>query len=162
MTNTLKTFLSVFVLLAFLAGCASQTTEEPEPEETTYEEPVTEPSMDEEVEEGPDLTGVATTFYFDFDQSILKPEARSALQIHAEALKASPRSIRLEGHADERGTREYNMALGERRANAVRDFLVLQGVDSYLIETVSYGEERPAAMGSNESAWEQNRRVELK
>ena len=70
--------------------------------------------------------------------------------------------LRLEGHADERGSREYNMALGERRANAVRDFLVLQGVDASIIETISYGEERPAETGSYESSWSANRRVELK
>lgn len=164
MTKTLKTFLSTIAILAFLAGCSSNTTvDEPTEPPETFEEPVedTGMSMDEPVDEGPDLTGVDTVFYFDFDQSILRPEARSALMIHAEALKSSPRSIRLEGHADERGSREYNMALGERRANAVRDFLVLQGVDSYLIETVSYGEERPAAIGSNEASWAENRRVEL-
>ncbi|GAA5315281.1 MAG: hypothetical protein AseanaTS_04860 [Candidatus Pelagadaptatus aseana] len=99
-----------------------------------------------------------TVFYFDFDQSVLKPEARAALTAHAAQLKASPRSVRLEGHADERGTREYNMALGERRAKAVRDFLVLQGVDSSNLETISYGEERLASSSSHEM----NRRVELK
>ena len=75
---------------------------------------------------------------------------------------ASPRSVRLEGHADERGTREYNMALGERRANAVKEFMVLQGVSGGLIEVISYGEERAASYGSNDSSWEMNRRVELK
>jgi len=158
MTNTLKTLIALFVVFGFLAGCASKTEKIETPEETVVEE-----TVDEVVEDtGPDLTGVATVFYFDYDKSILKSEARSALMIHADSLKASPRSIRLEGHADERGSREYNMALGERRANAVRDFLVLQGVDSYLIETISYGEERPLAVGSDESSWSQNRRVELK
>ena len=158
MTKTLKIFLSLFVVMAFLAGCQSNTqTEEPE---DTFVEPTPEP--EEPMESmGPDITGVDKVFYFDFDQSILKPAARSALVLHAEKLKASPQSVRLEGHPDESGSREYNMALGERRANAVRDFLVLQGVDSYLIETVSYGEERPAAIGSNESSWSLNRRVEL-
>ena len=70
--------------------------------------------------------------------------------------------MRLEGHTDERGTREYNMALGERRANAVRDYMVANGIASYRIESVSYGEERPVAYGSGESNWAQNRRVELK
>ena len=68
----------------------------------------------------------------------------------------------MEGHADERGSREYNIALGERRANAVRDFLVLQGVSASSLEVVSYGEERPLATGSDESSYAQNRRVELK
>lgn len=103
-----------------------------------------------------------TVFYFDFDQSMLKPESRAVLTAHAERLKADPRAIRLEGHGDERGTREYNMALGERRGIAVRDFLTLQGVDGSLIEVISYGEERPASMGSSDSAYAMNRRVEMK
>ena len=103
-----------------------------------------------------------SVFYFDFDQSLLEAEARAALLVQAECLAKYGDSIRLEGHADERGSREYNMALGERRANAVRDFLVLNGVDSLSIETVSYGEERPVEAGSSESSWSANRRVELK
>lgn len=103
-----------------------------------------------------------TVFYFDFDSSVLKPEAQAALDAHIALLRSNDRSIRLEGHTDERGTRDYNMALGERRANAVRDYMVVNGIASYRIETVSYGEEQPVAYGSNESAWSQNRRVELK
>lgn len=106
--------------------------------------------------------GVETVFYFDFDKSTLKSEALAALRQHAANLKARPVNIRLQGHGDERGTREYNMALGERRGNAVREFLVLQGVDGSMMEVVSYGEESPAAMGSDESSWSLNRRVELK
>ena len=159
MNNTFKNFLMLVAMMGLLAGCASTSTDEqeqdaqvtPEPVEEVVEEPMEEPEVE-----------VATTFYFGFDESTLRPDARAALTVHAERLLEEPRSIRLEGHADERGSREYNMALGERRANAVRDFLVLQGVDRSLIETVSYGEERPAVMGSYEGAWEQNRRVELK
>ena len=92
---------------------------------------------------------------------MLLPAARAALIAHSEYLRTSSKSVRLEGHGDERGTREYNMALGERRANAVRDFLVLQGVNSSSIETVSYGEERPAESGNEETSWSKNRRVEL-
>lgn len=159
MTNTLKSLFALFVVMGFLAGCASKSETVEETPDPVVEEDTTD-TMDTST--GPDLTGVATVFYFDFDKATLKADARSALMIHAESLKAKPRSIRLEGHADERGSREYNMALGERRANAVRDFLVLQGVDSYLIETISYGEERPASVGSDEGSWSQNRRVELK
>ncbi|MCV6606069.1 MAG: OmpA family protein [Porticoccaceae bacterium] len=108
------------------------------------------------------LAGVDTIFYFDFDKSVLKPEAREALLAHAEALRNNPRDIRLEGHADERGTREYNLALAERRANTVRDFLLLQGVNGANIEVVSYGEEKPAVFGSDEESMALNRRVELK
>ena len=105
--------------------------------------------------------GVATVFYFDFDKSTLKAEARAALNIHAQRLRNNPRPIRLEGHADERGPREYNIALGERRATAVKEFLVLQGVRGDLLEVISYGEERPAALGSDEGSWALNRRVEM-
>ncbi|SFR48202.1 peptidoglycan-associated lipoprotein [Marinobacter daqiaonensis] len=103
-----------------------------------------------------------TTFYFDFDTAEIKPEARDVLAAHARYLANNPDvNVRLEGHTDERGTKEYNLALGERRANAVQRFLVVNGADRSQIETVSYGEEKPAAMGSGESAWAQNRRVEL-
>jgi peptidoglycan-associated lipoprotein len=102
-----------------------------------------------------------TVFYFDFDSSVLRQDARAALNVHAEKLRNSPMYVRLEGHADERGTREYNMALGERRANAVKEFLVLQGVNGAYLEVISYGEERPAALGSDDSSWSLNRRVEL-
>ena len=103
-----------------------------------------------------------TVFYFDFDSSTLTAAAQAALDAHIALLKTNDRSVRLEGHTDERGTRDYNMALGERRANAVRDYMVVNGVASYRIETVSYGEERPVAYGSGEANWSQNRRVELK
>lgn len=108
------------------------------------------------------LMGVDTVFYFDFDKSLLKPEARAALMLHAEELKKNPRNVRLEGHADERGTREYNIALGERRAESVRGFLMQQGVDGRYLEVISYGEERPAVMSSTDEAMSLNRRVELK
>jgi len=101
-------------------------------------------------------------FYFEFDSSTLTPDAIAALNAHIAALQGSDSQVRLEGHTDERGTREYNMALGERRGNAVRDYMVANGIATYRIETVSFGEERPVAYGSGESNWSQNRRVELK
>ncbi|WP_439102341.1 peptidoglycan-associated lipoprotein Pal [Congregibacter sp.] len=103
-----------------------------------------------------------TVFYFEFDSATLTPAAQAAVDAHIALLKTNDRSVRLDGHTDERGTRDYNMALGERRANAVRDYMVVNGVASYRIETVSYGEEQPVAYGSGESSWSQNRRVELK
>jgi len=104
----------------------------------------------------------ATTFYFDFDQSSLQSSAVDSLQLHASYLSSnSDASVRLEGYADERGTREYNVALGERRGNAVMKFLVVNGVGANQIEVVSYGEENPLDAGHNESAWSANRRVEL-
>ncbi|MFC5698114.1 peptidoglycan-associated lipoprotein Pal [Pseudomonas sp. GCM10022186] len=103
-----------------------------------------------------------TTFYFEYDSSDLKPEAMRALDVHAKDLKANGNRVVLEGHTDERGTREYNMALGERRAKAVQRYLVLQGVSPAQLELVSYGEERPVATGNDEQSWAQNRRVELR
>jgi peptidoglycan-associated lipoprotein len=103
-----------------------------------------------------------TTFYFEYDSSDLKPEAMRALDAHAKVLKSTGVRVVLEGHADERGTREYNMALGERRAGSVQRYLSLQGVAPAQLELVSYGEERPVALGSSEQSWAQNRRVELR
>ncbi|HLV77529.1 MAG TPA: peptidoglycan-associated lipoprotein Pal [Marinobacter sp.] len=103
-----------------------------------------------------------TTFYFDFDTSEIKQETRDVLIAHARFLADNPRQkVRLEGHADERGTKEYNLALGERRANSVERFLIVNGASRGQIETVSYGEEKPAVRGATESAHAQNRRVEL-
>ena len=103
-----------------------------------------------------------TKFYFEFDKADLSQEDRDALVFHAEQLKANPNmKIRLEGHADERGTREYNLALGERRAQAVERYLQVQGVAAGQMETISYGEERPADTGTTEQAYSLNRRVEM-
>ena len=108
---------------------------------------------------GDDLTMV---IYFDFDQSELRAEYADVLQAHASNLAADPRaSIRLEGHADERGSREYNIGLGERRSQAVRRLLLIQGASPDQISTVSFGEERPAAFGSDEESYQLNRRVEI-
>lgn len=101
-------------------------------------------------------------FYFEFDSATLTRQAIAALDAHIAVLQRGDSNVRLEGHTDERGTREYNIALGERRANSVRDYMVANGIGSYRIESVSYGEERPVAYGSSESSWSQNRRVELK
>lgn len=102
---------------------------------------------------------VGDRVFFDFDKSNLKPEAQTVLQRQAAWLKSNP-SVRvtIEGHCDERGTREYNLALGERRANAVKDYLTALGIDRSRVKTISYGKERPVAMGSNAAAWAQNRR----
>lgn len=100
------------------------------------------------------------TIYFDFDRDTIKSEYESVVMAHARYLRANPDAqVVLHGHTDERGTREYNMALGERRANAVQRFLNIQGVSSSQMSVVSYGEERPAVNGQDESAYSQNRRV---
>jgi peptidoglycan-associated lipoprotein len=102
------------------------------------------------------------TIYFDFDSSEIKGEGTDIVAAHAKYLaKNGGMKIRLEGHTDERGSREYNIGLGERRAQAVRRALLLQGAAEGQLSTVSYGEERPAAAGSDEAAWAKNRRVEI-
>ena len=110
---------------------------------------------------GQQVADLGTVFYFEFDQSTLTAATRALLIAHAADLKTYPRNVRLEGHADERGTREYNMALGERRAMAVRDYLRSEGVTTP-IEVVSYGEEQPVSSGGFEAAWSLDRRVEIK
>ncbi|MEK9673475.1 MAG: peptidoglycan-associated lipoprotein Pal [Rhodospirillaceae bacterium] len=103
---------------------------------------------------------VGDRVFFQFDKFSIDPDQRESLNRQAAWLKKfNSVAITIEGHADERGTREYNLALGERRANTVKDYLVLQGIDAKRIKTVSYGEERPVALGSDESAWAQNRRA---
>jgi len=103
-----------------------------------------------------------TVFYFEFDRSDLSAEARAALVHHANYLKSNPSArYRLEGHADERGTREYNLALGERRAQAIERYLQVQGVSSNQLGTISYGEENPVDTRTTEAAYALNRRVEI-
>lgn len=113
-------------------------------------------------EEADSSTADALIIYFEYDKSEVSPQYADLLAAHARRLaRDSGQQLRLEGHADERGSREYNIGLGERRAQAVRRLLLIQGASSAQISTVSYGEERPAAYGSTESDYEKNRRVEL-
>ena len=101
--------------------------------------------------------------YFDFDSFVVKDEYRGVVEGHAKALQANrQRQVQIEGHTDERGGREYNLALGQKRAEAVQRALVLLGVGDKQLEAVSYGEERPADAGHDEAAWAKNRRAELK
>jgi peptidoglycan-associated lipoprotein len=101
----------------------------------------------------------AKSIYFDFDKSLIRAEYRSVLEEKAAFLKDNPDiSIRIEGNCDERGTNEYNLALGERRASSAAKFLISLGISPDRIETISYGEERPLALGHSEEAWAQNRR----
>jgi peptidoglycan-associated lipoprotein len=100
------------------------------------------------------------TIYFDFDKDTIRPEFESVLNAHADYLRNNPNTtVVLEGHGDERGTREYNLGLGERRAQSVESYLTVQGVSPSQLEIVSYGEERPAVQGHSEEAYAQNRRV---
>jgi len=105
------------------------------------------------------VVNVGDRVFYDFDKSDLRPEARATVEALAVWMANYPATtLALEGHADERGTREYNLALGERRANAIRDYLVALGIGPNRLSTISYGKERPAVLGSSEEAWAQNRR----
>lgn len=173
--------MAVMFATLLLAGCASTETEEMD---TGMEPDAQEPEMTMEApapaepEEptwrvsdrgnlvidlpGAPLEELEGVVYFDFDQAIVKRGFHEELDKHAQFLADNRnQNVRLEGHADERGTREYNLALGERRANAVRAYLVAQGASGSQIEVISFGEEQPAVMGSNEAAWAKNRRVEI-
>lgn len=102
---------------------------------------------------------VGDSIYFDFNKFSIRADARNVLERQAAWLKSNPSvTFSIEGHCDERGTREFNLALGERRANSVKDYLVTMGINPVRIKTISYGKERPVAMGSNNAAWAQNRR----
>jgi len=151
--------------LAFIAGCSSTSEvkdEPPEqqaaPEPTAVQEPAQEPVK---AEPEPEIA-LETTFFFDYDDANVRPGDRPALEALAKHINANPKVIRIEGHADERGTEAYNKELGQRRADAVRSLLVSMGVNSSQIETVSFGETKPIALGSGEAVWQKNRCVELK
>jgi peptidoglycan-associated lipoprotein len=106
------------------------------------------------------VVNVGDRVFFDFDSYSITDAARSTLDNQAKWLnKFGSATVTLEGHADERGTREYNLALGERRANAAKEYLVSLGVDASRVKVISYGKERPVALGHNEAAWAQNRRA---
>ncbi len=164
--------IAIALCFALLGGCASQNIPDPEPTDETYG------SADgadtdgygsgglgegEAIDYDPSAGELAHIVYFDFDSYELRPEDTDIVARHALQLADnSGLSVRLEGHADERGSREYNIGLAERRAQTVRRLLLIQGASASQISTVSFGEERPAALGSNEDAWAQNRRVEVK
>jgi len=112
--------------------------------------------------EDPSSILATRTIYFDYDSSEIRDEFRNVVTAHAEYLAANPDlTVSLEGHADERGSREYNLALGERRAMSVKQQMMVLGVRSDQIRVTSYGEERPAVEGTGEEVWSQNRRVEI-
>lgn len=166
----MNTPIRVLVLALSIAGVAACKKEVVKPAEqpmaetstqtqtsTTQEESWTNPAL---LDSKPCL--VSRVAYFDFDQTTIKSEAMEMLKCHGKWLAANPGArISLEGHADERGTREYNLGLGERRGNAVRDLLLANGGKSEQVATVSYGEERPICTDSDESCWSKNRRAEI-
>lgn len=155
--------LFALITAVAVAGCSSTTEES-----TSAESGVTSGTTTGQVDGATTDTSAAASLlgqrvvYFDFDKSAIRADAYEALQAHAQYLSGHPNAkIRLEGHADERGTREYNMALGERRAKSVVSFLTANGASGAQFEVVSFGEERPAVDGHEEGSWAQNRRAEL-
>ncbi|NJD38972.1 MAG: peptidoglycan-associated lipoprotein Pal [Geobacter sp.] len=128
---------------------------EPQPEPPKQEQTATAAKASEAV--------VLEAVYFDFDKSDLRQDARDALSKNAEALlkKVADAKIKIEGHCDERGSDEYNLALGDRRAKSVAKYLITLGVAADRIETISYGKEKPAVDGHDEAAWSKNRRAEF-
>ncbi|HEX9392708.1 MAG TPA: peptidoglycan-associated lipoprotein Pal [Usitatibacteraceae bacterium] len=175
----MKRILITMGFVGLLAGCASKGPATDVPVENrdtaTTTSPVQTPGT-QGVQSTPVIGNVLKTdplkdpnnilskrvIYFDYDKDSVKPEFTSIVQAHAKFLTENRgRKIRLEGHADERGSREYNMALGQRRAEAVRKATTVLGVGSDRIETISFGEDKPKASGHDEAAWAQNRRVEI-
>jgi len=149
-----------------LAGCSKKAqappASTPPPAETPAEPPPSTPPAEtpSTPSESPSVSWQDA--YFDYDSYELRADARTALDGDAKMMRDhAGASLLIEGHCDERGTPEYNLALGEKRANAARDYLVAQGVDNGRLETVSYGEERPFATGHDEASWAQNRRAHL-
>jgi peptidoglycan-associated lipoprotein len=162
------------VLAAALAGCASGVKLDDVPVETRGGSAVTPPTgpggqtqvqpvqadTASATRAGP--VNVARVIYFDYDSNVIKPEFQSVIEAHASFLKQNgSRHVVIEGNTDERGGREYNLALGQRRAEAVRRALELLGVRDTQVEAVSFGKEKPAVPGNDESAWAQNRRAEI-
>ncbi|MFT4247931.1 MAG: peptidoglycan-associated lipoprotein Pal [Pseudomonas sp.] len=165
MNKSTRVLLVSLLSVAALAGCSKKVKETPPPPTETA--PTTPPPPTTSGLYGPnDLDTDAClrqrVVYFDFDQDSVKPEFQAIVACHAKYLRDRPSSrITLQGNTDERGTRAYNQALGERRGDAVSSALQANGGSGSQLTVVSYGEERPVATGSNEEAWAQNRRVEI-
>lgn len=169
--KTAVRFLTLVVLAAFLAACAREAREEPVPPEPT--QPPRPPVVDTERLDPRDFSDPRNldnpesllnqrVVYFEFDRSTVRPQFQPVVQAHAQYLRANPTArVILEGHCDERGSREYNLGLGERRGNSVADLMIAQGVPTRQIEVVSYGEERPVCRQSDEDCWQRNRRAEI-
>lgn len=178
-TSTAVAWGAALVLVVGLVACGPKEVPEPAPVMEVEEPPApavtvappTAPDTSMDETPGPLDRGVVEAYeyavregllgdiYFDFDKYDLRPDARERLRKNADFMKERPEfAYGLEGHCDERGTNEYNLALGERRANAAKDYLVSLGVSASRLRTISYGEEKPFCMGHDESCWQRNRR----
>ena len=165
---------AIAVLFVLLVGCSLTPVPDPEPTDTTYGgsddgaytsgigvDGMGDGEYFDETTKADETLG--SVIYFDFDSSAIRTEDQDLLSAHAIQLSQNSfNNVRLEGHADERGSREYNIGLGERRAQAVRQILMIQGVNASQIQTVSFGEERPESMGESDGDYAQNRRAEIK
>jgi peptidoglycan-associated lipoprotein len=170
----MMSYFKLFALAAasfLLAGCPQNTIPDPDPVDTTYGDDTGASTDgtggdlygDGEYMDDPTAGELGMVIYFEFDSSEVRAADQDLVARHAMQLGNNRSAqVRLEGHADERGSREYNIGLGERRAQAVRQMLMIQGVSADQISTVSFGEERPVGFGSSESDYSQNRRVEFK
>ena len=171
----MKNTALILLVAAALAGCASKETktEAPvadrsvnQPQASTGAGSMTTPNRADNLQGNPLTQGqlAKRSVYFDYDSNAVKDEYRGLVQAHSRYLTSDKRDakIRIEGNCDERGSREYNLALGQRRAEAVKKVMTVLGVGDNRIETVSYGEEKPVAQGHDEAAWQQNRRADIK
>ncbi|QTD44469.1 peptidoglycan-associated lipoprotein Pal [Ottowia testudinis] len=175
----MKRYLLVAALMVVLAGCSSNVKLDPpiQGSATTGadatasgatgqgagQSTVTQVQAGQPATDAAGPAGVGRVIYFDFDSFSVKPEYQSLVDQHARFLQGNRgRTVAVEGHTDERGSREYNLALGQKRAEAVRRALTLVGATDAQIEAVSFGEEKPAVSGSTEDAYSQNRRVEIR
>ena len=151
-----KRLFAVLGAVALLSGCFATTSSNNEYEDVDAQEASQQATEQSEAF----VQNAKDRVFFGFDKSNLSAEAVKILKVQAEYLKANPeKQIVIEGHTDDRGTRDYNMGLGERRAVAVKNYLISRDVDADRIRVISYGKERPAMVGANESAWAQNRRA---
>ena len=163
-------FCIIVLIILFAAGCSKKTTKVPEqpPVETEQPKPVPEEKVPEKKiepkkEAEPKVALAFQTVYFDFDKYNISSNQRDVLASNARVLEAYPDvKVLIIGNCDERGTIEYNLALGDKRANTVKEYLQNYGINSNRLSTLSYGEEQPADPGHNEVAWAKNRRAEFK
>jgi peptidoglycan-associated lipoprotein len=167
MKNRIISLVALAAALSMTAGCARRTLPpEPPSSETPGEQVGSEVDQSQVGAAVPGSRAdflqsvVSDRIFFGFDSYSVDDEARRTLDAQADWLNRNPNvQVTIEGHADERGTREYNLALGDRRANSARDYLQSRGVAASRMQVISWGKERPAIEGSNESAWAQNRRA---
>ncbi len=167
MSSIMKKMLGVMFAVVLVAGCSSQQSSDEDKNGTDGSGGLSDGSGTYGAGDGSNGNWGAVSdrygnvVYFEFDSANIQPASEEMLNAYAGMLKSSGQHAILQGNTDERGTREYNMALGERRGKAVADYLSMQGVSTSQLEVVSYGEERPAVEGHDESAYSKNRRVEI-